>query len=84
MAMRRSTTGCIVGEFYSKSRTLQAADVLRDELLGIEIERVSWAALAEVGQYGHGRLVGDEDMQPPAAIGTRLQMVQEAAVAMLG
>jgi hypothetical protein len=87
MATTRSTTRCIVGESCSNTvRPFHAADVLRDEFLGIEVHRIAGAtsSIADVGQWGHGRFVGDEDVQPPAAIGIRLQMVEEAAVAMLG
>jgi hypothetical protein len=82
-----STIGCIVGGFYSNSvRSSHADDVLRDEFLVIEVHRIAGAtsSTADVGQWGQCLFVGDEDVQPPAAIGIRLQMVEEAAVAMLG
>jgi hypothetical protein len=61
---------------------IQTADALHDEFFWVEIHRVARSArpLADVGQNGQRKIIGDEDVQPPAC-GVGLQMI-EAPVTM--
>src|ERR1700722_6602843 len=58
---------------------LEPAKLFRDELFGIERHRITWAAcpLRNRIQEGDGSFIGDENVEPPSAVGIGFQTVPE-------